>query len=103
MDLIGDATAERYKIAIDACLQDENVDILLIIALYQTPLLSTDIVDIITEANDMHKKTIVVVSAGAEFTEVLSRGLEANNIPTFTFPENAVRSVKRLVEYYKNR
>ena len=103
MDLIGDATTERYKIAIEASLKDDNVDILLVIALYQTPLLSTDIVDIITEANDFHKKPIIVVSAGAEFTEVLSKSLEENGIPTFMFPENAVRAVRHLVEYYRNR
>ena len=70
------------------------------IVLYQTPLITTDIVDVIIEYYDMKKKPIVVVSTGGEFTETLSRSLEENGILTFTFPEDAVKSVSALVEYY---
>ncbi len=100
MDLVGDATTERYQVAIENCLNDKNVDILLVNLLYQTPLISTDVVDIITELNDLHKKPIVVVSTGGEFTEVLKKSLESNNIPCYTFPEEAVNSIKALTDYY---
>nr|MBI4156465.1 CoA-binding protein [Candidatus Woesearchaeota archaeon] len=100
MDLIGDATTERYKEAIFSCLNDKNVDILLVVLLLQTPLISTDIVDVIIEAKDLRKKPIVVVSTGGEFTKVLRHNLESNNVATFTFPESAVKAVKKLVEYY---
>ena len=66
----------------------------------QTPLISTDIVDVIIEVNDLMKKPIVVVSTGGEFTKVLRHNLEANNVATFTFPESAVKAIKKLVEYY---
>lgn len=100
MDLIGDATTERYQIAIENCLNDKNVDILLVNLLYQTPLISTDIIDIITEINDLKKKPIIVVSTGGEFTELLKKNLEENNIPCYTFPEEAVTSIKALTDYY---
>jgi len=100
LDLAGDATTDRYKISLDACMKDRNIDIILLITLYQTPLLTTDIVDIIVEANDMKVKPIIVVSAGGEFTEVLRKSLDENNIPTYTFPEQAVKAIAKLVEYY---
>lgn len=100
MDLVGDATAERYQAAISACLNDKNVDILLVILLYQTPLLSTDVINNIIEANDLRKKPIVVVSTGGEFTDLLSENLEKNNIPCFDFPDHAVGAIKQLVEYH---
>ena len=100
MDLVGDATTERYKIAIESCLNDENVDILLIILLYQTPLISTDVVDVITEFNDLKKKPVIVVSTGGDFTQVLKRSLEENGVSCFTYPENAVAAIKKLVDYY---
>ena len=100
MDLVGDATTERYQVAIENCLNDKNVDILLINLLYQTPLISTDIVDVITEINDLKKKPMIVVSTGGEFTELLKKSLEENNIPCYTFPEEAVNSIKALTEYY---
>ena len=100
MDLVGDATTERYQVAIENCLDDKNSDILLVNLLYQTPLISTDVVDIITELNDLKKKPIIVVSTGGEFTELLKKTLENNNIPCYTFPEEAVNSIKALTDYY---
>ncbi len=103
LDLLGDATTERYKIALDACIKDTAIDSIVLIALYQTPLITTDIVDVIVEAADLKKKPIAVVSAGGEFTEVLKKSLDENNIPTYTFPEQAVKALSKLVEYYKGK
>ncbi len=103
MDLVGDATTERYKVAINACLNEDNVDILLVILLYQTPLITTDIVDVITEFKDLKKKPIIVVSTGGEFTEVLKKTLEENGVACFSFPESAISAIKKMVDYYSNR
>ena len=100
LDLLGDATTTKYKAALDIAMNDPNVDIILLIALYQTPLITTDIVDVIIEANDLKKKPIIVVSTGGEFTELLKKNVEANNVPCYTFPEEAVEAIKKLVEYY---
>ncbi|MBI4170345.1 MAG: CoA-binding protein [Candidatus Aenigmarchaeota archaeon] len=101
MDLLGDATTERYKIAINAALKDYGVDILLLIVLYQTPLVSTDIVDIIVETNDLCRKPIVCVSTGGEFTETLKKNLESNGVPCYNFPEDAVRAIEKFVQYHR--
>ena len=100
LDLAGDATTERYKIAVEASLNDSNIDVVLVDVLYQTPLISTDIIDVIIEFDKAKKKPILVVSTGGEFTEMLSRELEENGIPTYSYPINAVKSIKGLVEYY---
>ena len=100
IDLVGDATLRRYRIALDYCIDDKNIDVILLIALYQTPLLSTDIVDIITEYSDFRKKPIIVVSTGGQFTEVLREALAKNGVVTFTFPEEAVKAIAALVGYY---
>ena len=84
-------------------MKDRNIDIILLIVLYQTPLITTDIIDVIIEFNDMKKKPFVVVSTGGEFTEVLSKSLADNGIVTFTFPEEAVQAVGALVEYYTKK
>lgn len=100
LDLVGDANTQNYKVALESCMKDNGIDIILLIVLYQTPLITTDIVDVIIEFNDLKKKPIIVVSAGGEFTEVLSNSLEENGIVTFTFPEDAVKSIDALVNYY---
>ena len=33
LDLLGDANTERYKLAIETCMNDSNIDIILVIAL----------------------------------------------------------------------
>ena len=81
-------------------MDDSNIDIILLIVLYQTPLLSTAIVEIISEYNDYQKKPIIVVSTGGQFTEVLRSALAKNNVVTYTFPEEAVKAIAALVEYY---
>ena len=103
MDLVGDATTDRYKTAIEACLNDNNVDILLLIVLYQTPLIGTDVLDVITEAKDLKKKPIIIVPTGVEFTDVLKKSLEENGIANFMFPEEAIKAVKALVDYYSKK
>lgn len=103
MDLVGDADTKRYQTAIEACLNDPNIDILYVVLLYQTPLITPDIIDIITEYKDLNKKPIITVSTGSDFTVVLRKGLEENGIPCFEFPDNAMNAIGKLVEYYKGK
>ena len=100
LDLVGDATTERYQIALDACMNDKSIDIILLIALYQTPLVTPDLVDVITNAYLLKKKPLIVVSTGGAFTEHLIATLEQHGVVTFIFPEEAVRALSAFVSYY---
>ncbi len=103
LDLLGDANNEKYKLALQAINSDKTVDVMLVIILYQTPLITTDMVNILSEFNAEAKKPMVVVSTGGEFTEMLSKKLEELNVPVYTFPKNAIRAISKMVEYYKRR
>ncbi|RMD66906.1 hypothetical protein D6817_03050 [Candidatus Pacearchaeota archaeon] len=103
LDIVGDATTERYKLALDACLADDNVDAVLLLVLYQTPMITADVVEVISEARAKTKKPIVVVSTGAEFTETLSRALETEGLPVFNYPEDAISAMDKLVWYERAR
>ncbi|MGV8142334.1 MAG: acetate--CoA ligase family protein [Candidatus Pacearchaeota archaeon] len=99
LDLLGDATTERYKQALEVCLKDSGVDGILLIALYQTPLLTTEIVEVITECHRNSQKPIVVVSTGGEFTELLSRSLRERGVCVFSFPDEAITALDKLIAY----
>jgi acetate---CoA ligase (ADP-forming) len=103
LDLVGDATTERYKIALTACLKDKNIDGIFLIVLYQTPLITKEIVSVISEAHESSKKPIVVVSTGARFTEKLSEKLEELGIPVFDFPKDAVTAIDKLIWWEEKR
>ena len=99
LDLLGDATTERYKQSLDSCLTDRNVDGVLLVVLYQTPLITTEIVEVISEAHRKYSKPIIVVSTGGEFTELLSRSLMERGLPVFNFPTEAIIALDKLVAY----
>ncbi len=99
LDLLGDATTERYRDMLNLCLADKNIDGVVLIALYQTPLLTTEIVEVITEAHRNSKKPIIVVSTGGEFTELLSKSLMERGIPVFNFPTETITSLDKVVNY----
>ncbi|MBX4196814.1 CoA-binding protein [Candidatus Pacearchaeota archaeon] len=103
LDLVGDATTERYKIALEACSKDDGIDAILLIVLYQTPLITTDIVEVIGEMHRETKKPIVVVSTGGEFTQNLSYSLADSGLPTFSYPENAVKALDKLAWYEQKK
>ncbi|MDO8555602.1 MAG: CoA-binding protein [Nanoarchaeota archaeon] len=101
LDLIGDANTARYAAALNVCLDDPQIDMILLIVLYQTPLVTSDVVDVIKEAWKEQKKPIFVVSTGGDFTELHKRNLEEFGIPCFTFPERAVRAMKMVWNFYQ--
>lgn len=100
IDLVGDADNKRYEIALNACLKDNNVDMIILIVLYQTPLLTFDITKLISKIIHKSKKPIIVVSTGGEIINKFKSVLEENNIVVYKFPHEAVKSLNALVEYY---
>ena len=101
IDLTGSARSEDYTKAIKVCLQDNSIDIILVILLYQTPQVDTTIVDDIITFHKQKKKPIVVISMGGNFTLKYRNVLERNGVPCFTYPHNAARAIKQLCKYYK--
>jgi acetyltransferase len=101
VDVIGDATHERYEAAIRYILMDENVDGAIVILSPQamTDVLETaEIVPHVAEGIDKPVLCsfmgIVDVSEGVQY-------LEKHNIPNYAFPEAAVRSMASMAFYGK--
>jgi len=99
MDLTGDADAERYRMSINAALNDPNVDMIAVITLFQIPTLTSEIVEIISAANRKKKKPMIVIAAGGRYTEVLKKSLEDSGVPTFSYPERAAEALGALYKY----
>jgi acetyl coenzyme A synthetase (ADP forming)-like protein len=99
VDVIGDATHERYEAAIAHVLKDENVDGAIIILSPQamTDVLQTaQIVPNVAQGIDKPLLCsfmgIVDVSEGVQY-------LEKHGIPNYAFPEAAVRSMSAMCFY----
>lgn len=99
LDLIGDADALRFEQAINACMNDHNVDAIVINILFQTAAIDTRVVSAIVKANNLEKKPIAVVATGGEYTEMHRRILDGYGIPTYQSPSSAVTALSKFVEY----
>jgi acetyltransferase len=104
IDLLGDASAERYSGVIDACLDDKNIDGLLII---YTPQGKAKPVDIARSIVDLVKKkkvnkTILTSFIGYERVSEAVDILIKNNIPTYQTPEQAVKTYMYMYQYKRN-
>jgi acetyl coenzyme A synthetase (ADP forming)-like protein len=99
IDLTGDADTERYKTAIEAAMEDPNVDMVAVIILFQIPTLTPDIVDVVSAISDRKQKPLIVLAAGGRYTEVLKKSLEDFGVPCFSYPEGAAEALRALYEY----
>lgn len=92
IDLVGDADTKRYKLAVETCLRDRNNDILLVILLPQTPLITKDVTKIFKKA----KKPVVLVMTGGKQTQQFKKVLEDQGLPVFDFPDHAVKALAKF-------
>ena len=105
VDILGDAKADRYKAVVEACLEDKNVDGLLII---YTPQAVADSAEIAKSLVDLCKsrgycnKTILTSFMGYEQVQEANRIFNENNIPTYSTPEQAVKTYLYMYQYKRN-
>ena len=90
IDVIGDAHADRYQMAVRTVLEDPNVDMGLVIL---TPQSMTEIektAHIIPAAVRGLGKPVVCSFMGADDIAEGAKILRSNGIPSYPFPENAI-------------
>ncbi len=105
IDILGDAHADRYKAVLEACLDDENVDGLLVIYTPQAVSEPVEIAKSITELvknRTYHNKTILTSFMGYGAVEEANRILSANSIPTYSTPEQAIKTYLYMYQYKRN-
>ncbi|MEM2098943.1 MAG: bifunctional acetate--CoA ligase family protein/GNAT family N-acetyltransferase [Candidatus Bathyarchaeia archaeon] len=105
IDVLGDAQAERYKLAIEACLNDENIDGILIIFTQQAvgdPIAVANQIVEIVRSRTYQNKTILTSFMGYTTVQEANRILNANNIPTYSTPEQAIKTYMQMYHYQRN-
>ncbi len=96
LDLIGDASEDRYFKAIDVLIKDRNVDMILVLLLFQTFSLEKTVIYKLSELRKRTEKPIVAVSMGSKYTNTLIKALGREGIPCYETPERAIKSMKAL-------
>jgi acetyltransferase len=100
VDVIGDATSERYAAVLEQAAQDPNVDGILVIL---TPQAMTDMVktaDVVIAAARSTDKPVIASFMGEKRVRPAIDRLKGARIPNFSYPELAVKAFKRLSEQW---
>ncbi|MGZ8190013.1 MAG: bifunctional acetate--CoA ligase family protein/GNAT family N-acetyltransferase [Methylococcaceae bacterium] len=103
IDILGDATSERYQKALEICLNDNNIDGILVILTPQAMTNPTQVAkSIIDGAKNSKKPVLATWTGGARVQE--GRELFANsNVAHFNTPEVAVDAFSFLANYTQNQ
>lgn len=105
IDILGDAHADRYKVVLEACLDDENIDGVLVIYTAQAVSEPVEIANSIVElvkSKAYHNKTMLTSFMGYGAVEEANHVFNENNIPTYTTPEQAIKTYLYMYQYKRN-
>jgi len=104
IDISGDAKADTYTSVVNTCLDDENIDGLLIIYTPQgvaDPAKVAENVAVICKKRG-YCKPILTSFMGYEEVEEANRILNENNVPTYSTPEQAIKTYMYMHQYNRN-
>jgi acetyltransferase len=100
VDLVGDASGERYDQALGALAKDPGVDGILVINSPTALVSRTEAADaVIAAAARSPQATFLTSFVGDETSAEPRRMLVRGGVPTYESPEDAVRAFMHLVEY----
>ena len=104
IDVLGDALADRYDLALRAVLDDPGVDVLLVLL---TPQAMTDCAGsaeaVVHVAQEKAGKPVLACFLGAGQVEEARRILRAGGIPEYDSPESAVTTIRVMADHVRWR
>ena len=102
VDIIGDGDEERYQKAIEICLEDKNIDGLLILCVPQVMADPQKLADRLVDIARKSTKPILTSFIGEASVYHAREILNRNNIPTYPSPDEAVESYMYLYHYERH-
>ena len=103
LDILGDADPARYGAALQACIDDDNVDGVLAILTPQAMTDPTQAARTVIEITRQSDKPLVTCWMGEEQVSEARKLFQGAAIPTFRTPEPAVDLFSHVSNYYRNR
>jgi len=103
IDVLGDALADRYEIALSTALADPNVDVVLALL---TPHAMTECdptAEVVVRAAAQTHKPVLSSFLGARRMERAAQTLRHGHIPQYDSPESAVAAIAVMADYAKWR
>jgi len=102
VDILGDADPKRYRQALEVCMDDDNVDAVLVILTPQAMTHPSAVAQELTKAKNKQQKTVLATWMGGDDVMEGRRTLEKGNIPVYRSPEDAIRCFSYIYHYSRN-
>lgn len=102
VDIIGDGDEDRYQKAIEICLEDKDIDGLLILCVPQVMADPQKLADRLVDIARKSTKPILTSFIGEASVYHAREILNRNNIPTYASPDEAVESYMYLYHYERH-
>ncbi len=99
IDVIGDAMADRYQVAIEAAMSDPGVHSLLVVLTAQELTEVEKTAELVVQASSRQEKPVLAAFLGREHVEKGIEVLNRGRTPNYIYPEDAVRSLRTMVDY----
>jgi 3-hydroxypropionyl-CoA synthetase (ADP-forming) len=100
-DITGSANSDDYKYAVQAFMDDENVDIIMPWFVFQDDPLEETIVDVLAAFQKQKRKPILVGAMGGPFTQQICKRIEDANVPTYNSVISWVTAAGSLAKWSK--
>jgi acetyltransferase len=102
VDLIGDADRERYLNVMNICLEDSEIDGLLVIFTFQNVGSPEELAQAVVRVAKKAGKPILTVWMGGKRVQQAREIFSQNNVPTYETPEDAVKTYLYMYQYERN-
>jgi len=99
VDLMGDATHDRYEAALNLVLRDPNVDAAIVIVTPQEMTDAEQIAGVVSTTVHGQPKPVLTTMMGVIDVSGGVRVLDANRLPHYLYPEAAVRALYAMHRY----
>ncbi len=99
VDITGNFTVQSYKQAMQACINDDNVDALIVVYVPTATADASEIANEVGKINERTDKTVMAVWMGEKEVLAARDLLEKLKVPVYRFPESAIQTFLKIRQY----
>lgn len=99
IDVLGDAKPDRYALALDIALEDDNIDGIIFLVTPQSVTEVENTAQLVIDRFSSAKKPILCVFFGGTLMAPGEKMLQQAGIPNYTYPEAAIETMRALCDY----
>jgi acetyl coenzyme A synthetase (ADP forming)-like protein len=102
VDILGDALPDRYALALEVTLADENVHAVVVLLTPQAMTDSLTTAKHIVEISKKQEKPVITVFMGGNWVDKATDYLKDEGVPCFNFPEKGIKTLNALYKYARH-